>query len=104
MLNIDVVNEEIEDLESRDTCYAVCEKLAWLYIVREQLEKKMPVKHSDTSISFTKVMNDTEFLECARKLDKEKLLSFFNMIMNDMKVVMPAQYNSIMTKLRVAVK
>ena len=30
MVSIDTIEEEILDLEKRDTSYAVCERLAWL--------------------------------------------------------------------------
>lgn len=34
MVSIEIIEEEILDLEKRDTSYAVCERLAWLYTVR----------------------------------------------------------------------
>lgn len=41
MLNITEINEEIERLENCDcTTYDVCKKLAILYIVRENYNKK----------------------------------------------------------------
>lgn len=39
MVSIETIEEEILDLEKRDTSYAVCERLAWLYIVRDHLKK-----------------------------------------------------------------
>ena len=35
MLNMDMINEEIKALEECNTSYAVCEKLAMLYIIRD---------------------------------------------------------------------
>ena len=40
MVSIEIIEEEILDLEKRDTSYAVCERLAWLYTVRDHLKKK----------------------------------------------------------------
>lgn len=39
MVSIETIEEEILNLEKRDTSYAVCERLAWLYIVRDHLKK-----------------------------------------------------------------
>lgn len=39
MVSIEIIEEEILDLEKRDTSYAVCERLAWLYTVRDHLKK-----------------------------------------------------------------
>ena len=41
MVSIDELNKTILDLETnRDTTYATCERLAWLYIVRDHLTQK----------------------------------------------------------------
>ena len=40
MVSIEIIEEETLDLEKRDTSYAVCERLAWLYTVRDHLKKK----------------------------------------------------------------
>lgn len=47
MVSIETIEEEILDLEKRDTSYAVCERLAWLYIVRDHLKKACYRRHSD---------------------------------------------------------
>lgn len=39
MVSIETIEEEILNLEKRDTSYAVCERLAWLYTVRDHLKK-----------------------------------------------------------------
>ena len=39
MVSIETIEEEILNLEKRDTSYAVCERPAWLYIVRDHLKK-----------------------------------------------------------------
>ena len=38
MINLQEVEREILDLEKKDTTYAVCERLAWLYIVRDHIK------------------------------------------------------------------
>lgn len=38
MLDLKEINEEIAKLEAGKTCYPNCERLAWLYIVRDHLK------------------------------------------------------------------
>lgn len=47
MVSIETIEEEIINLEKRDTSYAVCERLAWLYIVRDHLKKAYRRCHGD---------------------------------------------------------
>lgn len=47
MVSIEIIEEEILNLEKRDTSYAVCERLAWLYIVRDHLKKAYCRCHGD---------------------------------------------------------
>ena len=37
MIDLDIVNDEIMALEERETSYAVIQKLAWLYTVRDHI-------------------------------------------------------------------
>ena len=38
IISIDEVNKTIIELEQHDTTYATCEKLAWLYIVKDHID------------------------------------------------------------------
>lgn len=107
MLDLNVIEKEIAELERRNTCYAVCEKLACLYTVRDAVEKKGMLSDAGEVSGYTvaNVRSDnSDFTMYARKMNKESLISVLSPIMNDIKVVMPLQYNSIITSLRNAVK
>ena len=41
MLSIEEVERTILELEKRDTTYATCERLAWLYIVHDHLTQRI---------------------------------------------------------------
>ena len=94
-------DKEIEELENRDTCFAVCEKLAWLYIVKDNLEKKMTV--SNNKISVSDAMNssvksnkgETEFMTYASKVSNARLNAVIDRHLSDLKVIMPNWYNKI---------
>lgn len=46
-VSIETIEEEIPDLEKRGTSHAVCERPAWLYIVRDHLKKAYCRCHGD---------------------------------------------------------
>ena len=39
MLDYDIILDEIEEMENRETSYATIQKLAWLYVVKDHMEK-----------------------------------------------------------------
>ena len=41
MLSVEEVERTILELEKRDTTYATCERLAWLYIVHDHLTQRI---------------------------------------------------------------
>ena len=49
MLSLETVEQEILELEKRDTTYAVCERLAWLYVVRDHMTGEPAHEASVTS-------------------------------------------------------
>ena len=61
MISLDKIEEEISELESRDTCYAVCDRLATMYTVRDHLrqyasEQPDPL-HAEGASEFIKTVN-----------------------------------------------
>ena len=48
MISLETIDKTILEHESKDTTYANCEKLAWLYIVRDHLREYEP--HSNSQL------------------------------------------------------
>lgn len=61
------------ELEKRDTSYAVCERLAWLCIVRDHL-KKPTVDATVTEPRITDELTGSEFLKAASSVDYAALM------------------------------
>lgn len=94
MLNIEEINKTILDLEQHDTTYTVCEKLAWLYIVRDHLtgqQQKQPVPLS--------VSGDSEFLQAVDGKESTAAWSIMDDLMDTLKAAYPKAYNSVMRKM-----
>ena len=95
MINLDIIEREILELELRkDTTYAVCERLAWLYIVRDHL-----VGDGD-AVRPRQSVGGTEFLDLCTKVPYAALMGVLDEHMSALSVVQPKEYESIMAKLR----
>ena len=95
MLNIEEINKTILDLEQHDTTYAVCEKLSWLYIVRDHLtnqQQKQPVPLS--------VSGDSEFLQAVDGKESTAAWLVIDDLMDTLKIVNPRVYESVLRKIR----
>lgn len=95
MLNIEEINKTILDLEQHDTTYTVCEKLAWLYIVRDHLtnqQQKQPVPLS--------VSGDSEFLQAVDGKESTEVWSIIDDLMDTLKIVNPRVYESVLRKIK----
>ena len=98
MVSIETIEREIIELEKRDTSYAVCERLAWLYTVRDHLkEKKMPVV---AEAHKTGKLAESEFLETASEVDYTELMRILDNHMTCIKAVCPKEYDAIMSQIR----
>ena len=94
MLSIDEINKAILDLEQHDTTYSVCEKLSWLYIVRDHLtgqQQKQPVPLD--------ISGDSEFLQAVKGKNSVSVWNVMDDLMDTLKAVNPKAYNGVMRKI-----
>lgn len=94
MISLETIEREIDELESRETSYKVCERLSWLYVVRDHL---MPKKRDS---ELTTYLSGSEFLELASGVSYPALMQIINEHMQALSVVQPRLYESIMGKIR----
>ena len=92
MLNIEEIDKTILDLENHDTTYSVCEKLAWLYIVRDHQEQKR--KHDPLNVSV-----DSDFLRAVNGKDSSAAWNIMDDLMDTLKAAYPKAYDSVMRKM-----
>lgn len=94
MIDIDIIEREIRDLEARgDTTYSQCERLSWLYVVRDHLT----APKQDAS---TEWMMGSEFLEASSGTSYRKLMTVLDEHMSALAVVQPKEYEAVMDKIR----
>lgn len=95
MVDIETIEREINDLEARgDTTYSLCERLSWLYIVRDHLR---PAKEEART---TQQMAGSEFLEAASCVPYKQLMEILDEHMSAIRVVYEREYDNVMAKIR----
>lgn len=94
MISLETIEREIDELESRETTYRVCERLSWLYVVRDHL---LPTKRGYEQ---TQQLTGSEFLEAASGVSYPALMKVLDEHMSALAVVNRRQYDSIIDRIR----
>lgn len=95
MLSMDTINSEILNLEKHDTTFATCEKLAWLYIVRDHLNgyTKPEAAKIDT-------FGDSDFMKAISGRSADEVWRIMDELMDTLKVVNPRLYDGVMRRIQ----
>lgn len=95
MIDLERIEREIDELEARgDTTYSLCERLAWLYIVRDH------IRPSNETTRLTQGLTGSDFLEATSGVPYYRLMGVLNEHMEAMKVAYPREYENVMAKIR----
>ena len=94
MISLEELEKTIIELESRDTTFATCERLAWLYIVRDHLTNTKPTGKSPD------YLGQSEFLQVAAGIDIQYLLGVLDEHLEAIKMLYPKEYEAIIIKLK----
>lgn len=95
MISLETIEREIDELESRETSYRVCERLSWLYVVRDHLRPTQA-----TSDRRTQTISGSEFLELSSGVSYPALMGILDEHMSALAVVNRNQYEAIMQRIR----
>lgn len=95
MIDLETIEREINELEARgDTTYSICERLSWLYVVRDHLR---PVREETRT---TQDLRGSEFLEAASGVPYPALMRILDEHMSALQVVQPKEYDLVMGRIR----
>lgn len=94
MIDLETVEREISELETRDTSYKLCERLAWLYVVRDHIA---PRKGADER---TQHLQGSEFLEACGGVSYPALMRVLDEHLEAIRVLYPKSYETLMDKIR----
>lgn len=96
MLNLDEINKEILMLESnRDTTYAVVEKLAMLYVVRDHITGQTAAQPVPLEVS-----GESEFLKAVDGRDSVQVWAVIDELMDSLRVINQRAYDAVLRKIR----
>lgn len=95
MINPDELDKEILMLEKKDTTYANCERLAWLYIVRDHVTGQQQAQPTPLNIS-----GDSEFLQAVDGKDSVAVWAIMDDLMDTIKVTAPKVYDRILRRVK----
>lgn len=95
MINPDELDKEILMLEKKDTTYANCERLAWLYIVRDHVTGQQQAQPTPLDIS-----GDSEFLQAVDGKDSVSVWAIMDDLMDTIKVTAPKVYDRILRRVK----
>lgn len=95
MISLDEIEREIKELEARgDTTYNLCERLAWLYIVRDH------IRPEHEGLRLTQKLDGSEFLALASGVNYSSLMEVLDRHMEALRIVQPKEYESVIGKIR----
>lgn len=94
MISKEEIDRTILELEEKDTTFATCERLAWLYVVRDHLSGMMLARPV-----LLQAGAESEFLQAACGKDSEKVWAVMDDLMSTLRVVNPRAYESVMRRI-----
>ena len=94
MISLETIEREISELETRDTSYKLCERLAWLYVVRDHMTQD---RKGDER---TQWLQGSEFLELSSGVSYPDLMRVIDEHLEAIRILYPKSYDSLMDKIR----
>lgn len=94
-VSLDIIEREIDRLETKETTYYVCQRLACLYAVRDHMMPSAP-----ESDQYMQSMEGSEFLRACSGVSVGQLMKVLDSHMSALAVVQPREYESVMERIR----
>ena len=96
MVSREKIDSEILELETKhDTTYATCERLAWLYIVRDHITRQQTAQPTPLSVD-----PSSEFLQAVDGKDSVQVFAIMDDLMDTIRATAPRVYDRVMEMVR----
>lgn len=109
MISLEIINGTIAEWEAKEPTFYTIERLAWLYIVRDQilLERNRQEVRQDPAQQITvpempavRISTGSEFMEAAAAADPETIWPILDELMDILKQLQPRLYDSVLRRLK----
>jgi hypothetical protein len=112
VINKEELDRAIAEHESGANTYANCERLAWLYIIRDHMKEghqDKPAEHREhTEEPYNQnapsdhIKNDgnSDFLKAINGKDTKKVLSVMDELMEALQLIQPRMYDAVLIKIK----
>lgn len=97
MIDLETIEREIDKLEHREASYRLCERLSWLYSVRDNLMAKTYPQDVGLTVS---TIGGSDFLDAANGKPYEDVLKVVNEHLETIKMLYPKTYSALVDKIR----
>lgn len=98
MIDLDEIEREIDKLEHREASYRLCERLSWLYSVRDHLYEKIYPKEGEERQKTA--LGGSEFLDAANGKPYAEVLKVVDEHLETIKMLYPKTYSALVDKIR----
>ena len=102
MVDLDIINGTIAEWEAKDLTFLTVEKLAWLYIVRDNalMKLKESEPHDMEIMPPVAISSGSEFMEACYRADPVKLWIVLDDLMESIKMLQPRLYDATLTRIK----
>ena len=98
MIDLETIEREISELEARQASYKLCERLSWLYIVRDHLyEKTYPTEGVQ---ALKTALSGSDFLDAANGKPYEDVMKVIDEHLATLQLLYPKTYDSVIERIR----
>lgn len=91
MLDMGIIEDEIEALEQEETTYETCERLATLYTVRQEQNRRKAEERASQSSDFLAASVGAPLPDLMRVMDEH---------MEALRILYPKEYETVVSKIR----
>lgn len=98
MIDLETIEREISELEARQPSYKACERLSWLYIVRDHLQEK--IYPPDGKAALKSALSGSEFLDAANGKPYEDVMRVVDEHLETIKLLYPKTFDGLVQRIR----
>lgn len=98
MIDLETIEREIDDLEHREASYKLCQRLSWLYTVRDHLMAK--VYPPEGKAVLKSALSGSEFLDAANGKPYEDVMKVIDEHLETIRLLYPKTYDGVVQRVK----